>query len=122
MGPWATANRVAAPSASATATAGAATSASTAAAAATAVWRVVSMTSRKSAIRKIRFCSAKAWKILFRGEEVQMYFATRREARQMLWMLRNPVKAHAMTMAASRNSQRSFGERFGDLKYDVKFR
>jgi len=75
-----------------------------------------------SAVTKIDFCGAPAWKVIFRGEEVQMYFATRREATQMLWMLENPIKANAMTAMNNRRSDARFVNRFHRLKYEAKIR
>jgi hypothetical protein len=71
-------------------------------------------------VHRIEFCGARAWKIIHKGEEIQMYFGRRSEATQMLWMLRNPVKAHAMLDADLMKSDTRWSERFRKLKHERK--
>jgi hypothetical protein len=68
-------------------------------------------------VHRIEFCGARAWKIIHRGEEIQMYFGSRVEATHMLWMLRNPAKAHAMLDADLMKSDIKFSERFRQLRH-----
>jgi hypothetical protein len=71
-------------------------------------------------VHRIEFCGERAWKIIHKGEEIQMYFGSRIEATQMLWMLRNPAKAHSMLDADVMKSDIKFSERFRQLKYGRK--
>lgn len=68
-------------------------------------------------IDEIEFQGGKAFRITWRGEELQMVWGSRREARQHLWMLNNPDAADFMIGGAIENTELRFADRFDYLKW-----
>jgi len=74
----------------------------------------------KDGVYPLTFCGGPAFKVVHRGQESQMYFKTRKEAKQMLWMLQNPEVAEDIVKSPLCDSVTPFSERFEHLRKDYK--
>jgi hypothetical protein len=64
----------------------------------------------------IEFQGAPAYMIVWRGEPLQMYWGSEREACQHLWMLNHPDAAAEIVRAVSTESDIRFADRFEHLR------
>jgi hypothetical protein len=73
-------------------------------------------------VRQIEFQGSPAWAITWRGEMLQMYWGSAREAKQHLWMLNNPEAAEQWLKFVTEDSGAPLVDRFSHLKSAYRHR
>jgi hypothetical protein len=74
----------------------------------------------KDRVHPVEYANECAWAIFWRGREIPMYWPSRRQAEQHLWMLQHPAIAKRMLEAHAAESSRSLYSRFSHLQQTAK--